>query len=311
MISSSVSITCDMIGKMSIKEHPPLHVPVLLDDVLAQLNPKSGEEYLDLTAGYGGHARAIIERTENYRGATLVDRDEFAHTNLEEFLDRGAQLLHTDFVTAAQQLIEDGKQYDMIFVDLGVSSPQLDRAERGFSFAHSGPLDMRMDRRQSCTAATVVNEWSEDEIARIIREYGEESPRVAQRYARAIKAARPLQTTEELAQVIEQAYRGPYRRTHPATRVFQAVRIAVNDELGQVKSIMPLLPSLLRKNGRVGVISFHSLEDRIVKQYFAEQSAAGYEATLHVLTKHPIDGATHDVHNPRARSAKLRVAVKI
>ena len=199
----------------------------------------------------------------------------------------------------------------MIFVDLGVSSPQLDRAERGFSFAHSGPLDMRMDRRQSCTAATVVNEWSEDEIARIIREYGEESPRVAQRYARAIKAARPLQTTEELAQVIEQAYRGPYRRTHPATRVFQAVRIAVNDELGQVKSIMPLLPSLLRKNGRVGVISFHSLEDRIVKQYFAEQSAAGYEATLHVLTKHPIDGATHDVHNPRARSAKLRVAVKI
>ena len=296
---------------MSIKEHPPLHVPVLLDDVLALLNPSEGETYLDLTAGYGGHARAIIERTKNFPGATLVDRDEFAHTNLGEFLDKGAQLLHTDFAEAARQLCEKGKRYDMILLDLGVSSPQLDRAERGFSFAHSGPLDMRMDRRQSLTAATIVNSWSAAEIARILSAYGEESPRVAARYSSAIVAARPLETTEELARTIAQAYRGPHRRTHPATRVFQAIRIAVNDELGQIEAIMPKLPKLLNQNGRVGVISFHSLEDRIVKRYFAEQAASGYEATLRVITKHPVDGATNDVHNPRSRSAKLRVAVKI
>ena len=131
--------------KMSIKEHPPLHVPVLLDDVIALLTPHLGEAYLDLTAGYGGHARAVLARTQQYSGTVLVDRDEFAHTNLRELLAKGAQLLHTDFVSAARQLIEQGRQFDMILLDLGVSSPQLDRAERGFSFAKSGPLDMRMD----------------------------------------------------------------------------------------------------------------------------------------------------------------------
>ena len=287
--------------KMSIKEHPPLHVPVLLNDVIALLTPRLGETYLDLTAGYGGHARAVLARTQQYSGTVLVDRDEFAHTNLSEFLAKGAQLLHTDFVSAARQLVEQGRQFDMILLDLGVSSPQLDRAERGFSFAKSGPLDMRMDRRQSLTAADVVNTWTVERIAQIIRDFGEESPRAAMRYARSIAAARP----------VEQAYRGPYRRTHPATRVFQAIRIAVNDELGQIKTVMPLLPALLTRGGRVGVISFHSLEDRIVKRYFAEQAAAGYEANLRIITKHPVSGANNDVHNLRSRSAKLRVAVKI
>lgn len=296
---------------MSIKEHPPLHVPVLLNDVLALLNPQKDESYLDLTAGYGGHAREIVARTENYLGTTLVDRDEFAQSNLGEFLEKGTQLLHTDFVSAARQLAREGRQYDMILLDLGVSSPQLDRAERGFSFVHSGPLDMRMDRRQSLSAATIVNSWSQAEIARIICTYGEESPRVAARYAAAIVAARPIETTGELAQTIKQAYRGPYKRTHPATRAFQAIRIAVNDELGQIEAILPLLPQLLTQGGRVGVISFHSLEDRLVKRYFAEQATAGYEATLRILTKHPVDGSSNDVHNPRSRSAKLRVAVKI
>ena len=300
-----------MIGEMSIKEHPPLHVPVLLDDVIALLNPRAGETYLDLTAGYGGHARAITRRTENYSGATLVDRDDFAHTNLEEFLKKGAQLLHIDFVSAARQLIEEGRQFDMILLDLGVSSPQLDRAERGFSFAKSGTLDMRMDRRQLLTAEKVVNTWTQEELARIICEYGEEPPRIAARYARGIVAARPLKTTTELARVIEQAHRGSRRRIHPATRVFQAIRIAVNDELGQIQTVMPLLPELLSPGGRVGVISFHSLEDRIVKRYFAEQNAAGYEAALRIITKRPINGAANDVHNPRSRSAKLRAAVKI
>ena len=163
-------------GGMSIKEHPPLHVPVLLDDVVRLLNPKDGESYLDLTAGYGGHAGAIVERTHNYRGMTLVDRDEFAQANLAVFVGKGAELIHADFVSAARQLIAIGKRFDMILIDLGVSSPQLDRAERGFSFSHSGPLDMRMDRRQALTAEQVVNTYSQGELERIIRDYGEERP---------------------------------------------------------------------------------------------------------------------------------------
>ena len=296
---------------MSIKEHPPLHVPVLLNDVVRLLNPKDGESYLDLTAGYGGHAGAIVERTHNYRVMTLVDRDEFAQANLAAFVSKGAELIHADFVSAARRLIAAGKQFDMILIDLGVSSPQLDRAERGFSFSHSGPLDMRMDRRQALAAEQVVNTYSQGELERIIRDYGEERPNIARRYAAAIIKARPLATTEDLASAILRAHVGRRQRTHPATRTFQAIRIFVNDELEQVRAIMPLLPELLSQGGRVGVISFHSLEDRIVKQYFAEQAKNGYEAELRIITKHPVDGATKDVHNPRSRSAKLRVAVKI
>lgn len=297
-------------GGMSIKEHPPLHVPVLLDDVVRLLNPKEGESYLDLTAGYGGHASAIVERTQNYREMTLVDRDDFARANLAAFVGRGAEFIHADFVSAARQLIAVGKRFDMILIDLGVSSPQLDRAERGFSFSHNGPLDMRMDQRQALTAADVANTFTQQQLEQIICEYGEERPVVARRYAAAIVKARPLATTEDLASAILKAHVGRRQRTHPATRTFQAIRIFVNDELEQVRTIMPLLPELLRQGGRVGVISFHSLEDRIVKRYFAEQNRSGYEAELRVVTKHPVDGAVEDVHNPRSRSAKLRVAVK-
>ena len=295
---------------MSIKEHPPLHVPVLLEDVLTTMRPQSGESYLDLTAGYGGHARAIFERTANYAESTLVDRDEMAQSHLSEFSEKGVQLLHTDFVSAAKQLIETGKQYDLILLDLGVSSPQLDRAERGFSFTHDGPLDMRMDKRQSLTAETFLNTAKRNELVHVIREYGEEPTRTAQRYADAIIAARPLRTTGELAEAIKHAHVGKWQKTHPATRTFQAIRIRINDELHQVSDVMPLIPRLLKRGGRVGVISFHSLEDRIVKRYFAEQAQSGYEAELDIITKHAIDGATQDVHNPRSRSAKLRVAVK-
>ena len=297
-------------GGMSIKEHPPLHVPVLLDDVVRLLNPKEGESYLDLTAGYGGHASAIVERTQNYREMTLVDRDDFARANLAAFVGRGAEFIHADFVSAARQLIAVGKRFDMILIDLGVSSPQLDRAERGFSFSHNGPLDMRMDQWQALTAADVANTFTQQQLEQIICEYGEERPAVARRYAAAIVKARPLATTEDLASAVLKAHVGRRQRTHPATRTFQAIRIFVNDELEQVRTIMPLLPELLRQGGRVGVISFHSLEDRIVKRYFAEQNRSGYEAELRVVTKHPVDGAVEDVHNPRSRSAKLRVAVK-
>lgn len=298
-------------GGMSIKEHPPLHVPVLLDDVVRLLNPKEGESYLDLTAGYGGHASAIVERTQNYREMTLVDRDDFARANLAAFVGRGAEFIHADFVSAARQLIAVGKRFDMILIDLGVSSPQLDRAERGFSFSHNGPLDMRMDQRQALTAADVANTFTQQQLEQIICEYGEERPATARRYAAAIVKARPLATTEDLASAILKAHVGRRQRTHPATRTFQAIRIFVNGELEQVRTIMPLLPELLRQGGRVGVISFHSLEDRVVKRYFAEQDRSGYEAELRVVTKHPVDGAVKDVHNPRSRSAKLRVAVKI
>lgn len=299
-----------MMEMMSIKEHPPLHVPVLLDDVLAELHPTRGENYLDLTAGYGGHARAILEKTSNYAESYLVDRDEMTYEHLADLIKKGASLLQTDFVGAARMLIEEGRQFSLILLDLGVSSPQLDRAERGFSFTHDGPLDMRMDRRLATTAADFVNRRSRDEIIRIIRDYGEERPGQAKRYADAIIAGRPFQTTGQLADAIKNAHVGKWQKTHPATRTFQAIRIAINDELAQVEAIMPLLPRLLKKDGRVGVISFHSLEDRIVKRYFVEQRDAGLESELSITTKKPIAGDTHDVHNPRSRSAKLRVAVK-
>jgi 16S rRNA (cytosine1402-N4)-methyltransferase len=295
---------------MSIKEHPPHHVPVLLDTTLETLQPTSGESYLDLTAGYGGHAREILALTNNYEDSVLVDRDDYAISHLREFEQKGVSLLHTDFVSAAKQLVEKGKQFNLVLIDLGVSSPQLDQHERGFSFTKNGPLDMRMDRRQEVSAETLVNTASRDELVRIITDYGEEPIGFARRIAEVITTHRPLHTTEELAGLIKQQYRGKWKKIHPATRTFQALRIAVNEELRQIEEVLPLLPSLLKQKGRVGVISFHSLEDRLVKRYFAEQAHAGYEAELDILTKKPLAGDIYDVHNPRSRSAKLRVAVK-
>lgn len=294
------------------KVHPPhlVHIPVLLEATLDLLKPIQGENYLDLTAGYGGHARRFLEITGNYSDSVLVDRDSNAIATLSEFEQKGVRLLHTDFVTAAQQLIEEGKQFSCIVIDLGVSSPQLDKGERGFSFTNSGPLDMRMDNRQDVSAETLVNTLKADELIRIIREYGEEPYGFAKRIATAIVKARPLHTTEELAELIKLEHRGRWSKIHPATRTFQALRIAVNDELRQVETLLPLLPRLLKPGGRVGVISFHSLEDRLVKRYFAEQKDEGLEAELTILTKKPLDGATYDVHNPRSRSSKLRGAVK-
>jgi len=302
------------------KEHPPqsgdlkgslaLHVPVLLESALALLQPTEGESYLDLTAGYGGHAREFLEVTKNYSESVLVDRDDYAIERLKSFSDQGVKLIHTDFVSAARQLIGEGKKFNIVLVDLGVSSPQLDQSERGFSFTNSGNLDMRMDRRQDISAETIVNKASSDELVRIITMYGEEPIGLARQIASAIIASRPLSTTENLANLIKQTYRGKWKKTHPATRTFQALRIAVNDELRQIEDLLPLLPNLLEKGGRVGIISFHSLEDRLVKRYFKEQFDSGLEAELSPLNKKPILGAINDVHNPRARSSKLRAAVK-
>lgn len=295
---------------MSIKEHPPHHVPVLCDAVLRTLKPMKGESYLDLTAGYGGHASAILNKTGNITHSTLVDRDAYAVSKLSGFSDKGANVVHNDFVSASQDLINNLRKFDLILVDLGVSSPQLDQAARGFSFLRDGPLDMRMDRRQELTAALFINTASVEELTQVIHLYGEEPIKVARRYASEIVANRPLSTTFELAEVILNAHVGPRQKRHPATRTFQAIRIAVNQELKQIEKLLPMLPKLLERGGRVGVISFHSLEDRLVKEFFKVQTQMGYEAELKELTKKPISG-DEDVHNPRSRSAKLRVAVKI
>ncbi len=303
---------------MSIKEHPPqlesssdepVHVPVLLDSVVQLLKPQPNDRYLDLTAGYGGHARAILGKTDNYLGSTLVDRDDFAINHLQDLVRQGARAIETDFVSAAKQLIDEGKTFDMILADLGVSSPQLDRGERGFSFQKDGPLDMRMDRRQELNAAMVVNQYSKKNLAEIIQRYGEEPKNRAGKIAEAIFHSRPFETTKQLADTVKEIGRTP-GKNHPATRTFQALRIEVNQELKLVGELLPLLPKLLNKGGRVAVISFHSLEDRLVKRYFKSQAQAGYEAELDLLTKRPLDGSTYDVHNPRSRSAKLRAAVK-
>jgi 16S rRNA (cytosine1402-N4)-methyltransferase len=295
------------------KEHIPdnlLHVPVLLEATLESLNPAKGENYLDLTAGYGGHADRFLSMTGNYAESVLVDRDDYAIKRLESFSDKGTRLLHTDFVSAAKQLTDEGQKFNMVLVDLGVSSPQLDQFERGFSFTNSGPLDMRMDRRQEISAKTLVNTASVEELTRIITDYGEEPIGLAKTISTAIVVNRPLSETGELAELIKNSYRGKWKKTHPATRTFQALRIAVNDELRLIEDLLPLLPDLLKPGGRVGIISFHSLEDRLVKRYFKDQFDEGLAAILQPVTKKPIAGDIYDVHNPRSRSAKLRVAVK-
>ena len=297
--------------QLDTKEHPPhLHVPVLLEQSLSILQPKKGESYLDLTAGYGGHAKEFLKITKNYKDSVLVDRDEFAILNLKALQEKGTELIHSDFISATKKLIEEGKKFDIVFVDLGVSSPQLDKEERGFSFNKDGPLDMRMDRRQDISAADIVNRATPKELETIIAKYGEEKPAFTARIVEAIRTNRPIRTTKELSDLILSQHRGGWQKTHPATRTFQALRIATNEEIKQVENLLPKLSKLLNNGGRVGIISFHSLEDRLVKQYFKDQDEAGLEASLKLLTKKPIDGATYDVHNPRSRSAKLRAAVK-
>jgi 16S rRNA (cytosine1402-N4)-methyltransferase len=285
------------------------HYPVLLTEVLQYLDPKEGDSYLDLTAGYGGHAEKVLDRTLKPHNTTLVDRDQNAIAYLQsQFADRGVQIIHKDFLSASRALKEQGKQFDIILADLGVSSPHLDNASRGFSIKTDGPLDMRMDETQALTAADVVNNYDAKELARIIRVYGEE-PR-ANKIARLIVEHRPIATTHALATIVAQAWPG-YSKVHPATRTFQAIRIAVNNELDLLEHSLPVWVDLLAPGGRIAVISFHSLEDRIVKQFFAEHSGNRYDAILRLLTKQPVSGGADEiVFNPRARSAKLRAAVK-
>lgn len=280
---------------------------MLLDAVLEYLDPKPDESYLDLTAGYGGHASAVLERTLNSR-AVLVDRDGQAIAYLRKHF-KDAEILRSDFLSASQKLVGRGERFDMILADFGVSSLQLNEELRGFSFARPGPLDMRMDSRQSLAADEIVNNWDLQKLADLLINYGEE--RRAHAIAAKIVASRPIHSTDQLAKVVASVYR--FRsRIHPATKTFQALRIAVNDELAQIEASLPLMLQLLTPGGRLVVISFHSLEDRLVKRCFTEATSQGYEAEITALTKKPVIAeAAEIVLNPRARSAKLRAVAKI
>jgi 16S rRNA (cytosine1402-N4)-methyltransferase len=288
-----------------------IHIPVLLQQVIEYLSPKEGDTYLDLTAGYGGHARAILEYTKHPEKALFIDRDQTAITHLKsEFIEQGVTIWQADFLSASQKLAQQKQQFDCILADLGTSSPHLDQAGRGFAIQQDGPLDMRMDQTQTLDAYTVVNSYSEKELTSLLRRYGEEPK--AHRIAALIARNRPIRTTNQLATLIARAWPGR-SKIHPATRTFQAIRIAVNDELELLRKSLPLwIDELLAPGGRIAVISFHSLEDRLVKQAFQDTGGDRYDATLRILTKRPVTGEQNElVSNPRARSAKLRAAAKI
>lgn len=291
-------------------KYPPFekHIPVLISEVDKILQPKTGESYLDLTAGYGGHAEAVMAKTKNPAGAILVDRDSEAIKALKvRFGKQPVQLVQKDFLTASRELVGH-KKFDLILADLGISSQHLDEAERGFSFKRPAPLDMRMDKSQKLSASDIVNGWPEDKLAKILKLFGQEPK--ASIIAKRIVGSRPIQSTDELAAIAGGVWRGR-SKIHPATRTFQAIRIAVNNELSQLEQSLPLWEKLLRPGGRLAVISFHSLEDRLVKRFFLEHSG-GYDSGLILLTKKPITASRQElVSNPRARSAKLRAAAKI
>jgi 16S rRNA (cytosine1402-N4)-methyltransferase len=297
----------------------PHHTPVLLAQTMALLNPKEGESYLDGTAGFGGHAQAVMDVIGDEASVVLVDRDEYATQALTEKFGDRAEIIHSDYLAAAELLKEQGRVFDLILLDVGVSSPQLDQAERGFSFRSDADLDMRMDQSQSLTAAEIVNTWKQEDLANVIYEYGEE--RRSRVVARAIVAARPIESTKQLADIVRSVVPKGASKIDPATRTFQAIRIAVNNELDQLAKALPLLVQLLSEGGRLAVISFHSLEDRIVKQFFDSESKdcicpprtlvciCEHTATVTKLTKKPVVADLSD-SNPRARSAKLRAVCK-
>ena len=308
----------------------PRHVSVLLDECIEMLNIRPDGIYVDGTLGLGGHSYEIAKRLKGGR-LIGIDRDasalERAGKRLAGFAG-SVTLLHGNFSEAGELLASIGiDRVDGMLFDLGVSSPQLDEAQRGFSYMLDAPLDMRMDPGSPLTARAVVNDWDEDELCRILRDYGEE--RFARRIAGAIcarRAQKPIETTLELVSVIKSAMPAAALREkqHPAKRSFQAIRIAVNDELGEVERMMDTAPELLAPGGRLCVISFHSLEDRIVKNGIARREngctcpreapvcTCGFVRTLRSVTRKPIVPSEEEKEkNPRARSAKLRVAERV
>ena len=302
------------------------HIPVLYKEIIHALQPQSGGRYVDGTLGAGGHARGILEACSPDGHLLGLDVDPQALALSRETLapyEERAHLVQASYITITKQLAALKWDFvDGIVLDLGASSMQFDNAERGFSFMQDGPLDMRFGSNAFQSAEDIVNTYDERDLADLIFRYGED--RDARRIAKAIVMSRPLRTTRELVAVIEKASPRRGDRTHPATQTFQALRIAVNEELASVESVLPQAVAALRSGGRCAVISFHSLEDRIVKDYFREQSKdivnPPYEriyeverkAVVEIINKKPIVASDEEVKdNPRARSAKLRVIEKL
>lgn len=306
------------------------HISVLLNECIENLNIKPDGIYLDGTLGLGGHSYQIASRLNGGR-LICIDRDETAiersKKRLAPFLDK-VTFVHSNFCDAASVLDELGIEgVDGMLFDLGVSSPQLDESQRGFSYINDAPLDMRMDGSASLTAYDVVNTWDEDRLNRILWDYGEE--RYARRITGAIlkhRAEKPIETTLELVDIIKSAMPAPALREkqHPAKRSFQAIRIAVNDELGSIEEMMRTAPDKLNPGGRLCVISFHSLEDRIIKSGIARREngctcpreapicTCGFKQTLKNVSRKPILPTDEEIEmNPRSRSAKLRVAERV
>jgi 16S rRNA (cytosine1402-N4)-methyltransferase len=303
---------------------------VLAEEVLSALDPRPGNTIVDCTFGAGGHAELLAGRLRGEGKLIAIDRDPTVAPYFERFrriTSAKVRLLHGEFSQVLEQLAGNGVRADAILLDLGVSSMQLDRRERGFSYAADAPLDMRMDPSAELTARDVVNETGEWELADIFRRYGEE--RYARQIARAIvrrRAREPFERSGELVETIKQAIPAPARfgEGHPAKRVFQALRIEVNDELGALERALPAALEMLRPHGRIGVISFHSLEDRTVKRFLRDQEdgctcppdfpvcACGATPALRAIPRRAIRPSAAEIaRNPRSQSARLRVGVKV
>ena len=304
---------------------PGGHVSVLYDEVLTWLQPRSGGLYIDATLGAGGHAVGILIASHPDGRLLGLDADPGAVSFASKILDsfgervvlRSANFCQIGEVAGALGL----EGVDGILMDLGLSSRQLDDAERGFSFSQEGPLDMRMDPDRGQSAADLVNTLSEADLSNLLWKYGEE--RQSRRIARAIVAERPLTTTGQLADLVTRVV-GRREKIHPATRTFQALRIAVNEELDALRQALPQARDLLRPGGRLAVIAFHSLEDRLVKQFYRQESRdcvcppelpvcmCQHQATLRVLTSKPVRPTAGEIaRNPRSRSARLRIAERL
>jgi 16S rRNA (cytosine1402-N4)-methyltransferase len=306
------------------------HVPVLAAEVIGLTDPVDGDTVVDCTFGGGGHARLLAERVSPGGTVIGIDRDPAAHSRFEQFAAEArcaTRFIHEDFSGALAELAEERLDADVILLDLGVSSFQIDALERGFSYVYDAPLDMRMDPHQDFNASDLINGWDERRLSNIFDRYGEE--RYARQIAREIVRRRetaPIDTTEQLVAAIVAAIPAPARFAagHPAKRVFQAVRIAVNDELGQLERALPSAWEALAIGGRMAVISFHSLEDRMIKRFLADLAqgcicppdfpicTCGRSPQAELVSRRAIQPAEDEVTaNPRARSGRLRVARKI
>ncbi|MEX1142283.1 MAG: 16S rRNA (cytosine(1402)-N(4))-methyltransferase RsmH [Thermoleophilaceae bacterium] len=308
------------------------HVPVLAGELIELGAPASGENVVDCTFGAGGHARLVAERIGAGGTLVCVDRDPAAEERFEELAADVAcdtRFLRMDYADALELLRDEGFEADLVYMDLGVSSMQVDTRERGFSYSYDAPLDMRMDPDQELDARTVVNEYDERQLARLFRRYGEDpgANAIAREICRRRRRA-PIETTGELVDAVEAATPAFVRRKfgggHPAKRVFQAIRIAVNDELGSLDRALPVAWDMLRRDGRLAAISFHSLEDRRVKRFLAEKArgcicppdlpicACGHEPEAELLTRRAVAPTPGEVaDNPRSKSGRLRVARRI